>query len=193
MKVLIAAIISETVLVVLALLIQLIFGVAVRWNPGAYELAAGLVLILPPVVANHFLWSYAERTPSSIYHRFSQEIIIPLCRQITLPIALVIAILSGVCEEWFFRGALNGALQSLLGVIPSCIITSIVFALVHFIGSFKRYGAMVPLYTVMGAYLWYVHLATDSLAAVALLHGAYNFTVILLVRSSCTRETRQKH
>jgi len=185
MRVLIAAIISEALLVLLALLTQLIFGVSVRWNPGLWELSLGLCLILPPVVANHFLWGYAKRTPSSVYHRFSQEIIFPLCRQISWPIALIVAILSGVCEEWFFRGSLNQVFLNLLGSPASCLITSILFALIHFIGSFKRYGAMVPLYTLMGIYLWCAHSATDSLAAVALLHGAYNFTVILLVRHSC--------
>jgi membrane protease YdiL (CAAX protease family) len=185
MRILIAAVVSEGILVFLAVLMQLIFNVRVHWNPGLQELGLGLTLVLPPLIGNHFLWKYAERATSSVFNRFSREIILPLCRQITWPIAVVVAILSGICEEWFFRGALNSVMLNALGKVPSCMITSVLFALVHFIGSFKRYGGMVPLYTVMGIYLWYVHNRTDSLAAVALLHGVYNFTVIMLVRRSC--------
>ncbi len=188
MKILIAAVVSEGILVFLAVCLELSFGLTARWNPGLRELGLGLALILPPLTANHFLWKYAERNTSSVFHRFSREIILPLCRQITWPIALVVAILSGICEEWFFRGALNSVVLNSLGTIPSCLITSVLFALVHFIGSFNRYGGMMPIYTVMGIYLWYVHHITDSLAAVALLHGAYNFTVIMLVRRSCSIE-----
>jgi membrane protease YdiL (CAAX protease family) len=184
MKILIAAVVSEGLLVFLAVCLQLSFGLSMRWNPGLCELSLGLALILPPLIGNHFLWKYAECNQSSVFHRFSREVILPLCRQITWQIALTVAILSGVCEEWFFRGALNNLMLNFLGPITSCITTSILFALVHFIGSFNRYGGMVPLYTVMGMYLWYVHYRTDSLAAVALLHGTYNFIVILLVRRS---------
>jgi membrane protease YdiL (CAAX protease family) len=189
MRVLIAAIVSEGVLVAFAALMQLIFAITLEWRISPLALLAGLLLTIPPILANHLLWNHAERHPSSIYHRFSQEVILPLCRQISWPIALAVALLSGICEEWFFRGALNSLCQQHLTPLASCIVTSLLFALVHFIGSFKRYGGMVPIYTAMGTYLWITHYLTDSLAAVALLHAAYNFTVILLVRRSCIQRS----
>lgn len=185
MRVLIAAIVSEGILATFAALMQLIFGNTLEWKFGTRELLLGLFLTIPPILANQFLWGHAERHPSSIYYRFSQEVVLPLCRQITWPIALVVAILSGLCEEWFFRGSLNSFSQQYISPLASCVVTSLLFALVHFIGSFKRYGRMVPIYTAMGAYLWIIHHLTGSLVAVALLHAAYNFTVILLVRRSC--------
>ena len=78
-----------------------------------------------------------------------------------------------------------------LGPIGSCLVTSLLFASVHFIGSFKRYGGMLPLYTAMGVYLWLAHYLTQSLAAVAVLHGLYNFTVILLVKRANARTSTQ--
>jgi membrane protease YdiL (CAAX protease family) len=182
MKILVAALISEGLLVILSLLIQLVFTVKVTWNLSGSALLAGVLLSIPPLAVNHVLWRWADRTPASIYHRFSREVVVPLCRQATPGIALAIAILSGLCEEWFFRGALNSLVVGLMGPLAGCLLTSILFAAVHFIGSFKRYGRMIPLYTVMGIYLWLAHRITNSLSAVAVLHGVYNLLVILVVR-----------
>jgi membrane protease YdiL (CAAX protease family) len=41
---------------------------------------------------------------------------------------------------------------------------------------------MIPLYTAVGGYFWLVYHYTESLAAVAILHGVYNFIVILTVK-----------
>jgi hypothetical protein len=59
MRILIAAVVSEGILVFLAVLMQLIFNVRVHWNPGLQELGLGLTLVLPPLIGNHFLWKYS--------------------------------------------------------------------------------------------------------------------------------------
>jgi membrane protease YdiL (CAAX protease family) len=187
MRILTAAVISEGLLVVFALLLQNALGINSLWNPSYSALLGGLVLTIPPLIANHLLWRYAERTPNSLYYQFSREVIAPLCRQATLPIAVTIAVLSGICEEWFFRGTVGPCCERIFGPLGSCALTSVVFACVHFIGSFKRYGGMIPLYTIMGIYLWTAHRLTGSLAAVALLHGLYNFIVIISVRRTLHR------
>lgn len=182
MKVLVAAIISEGILLVLSLIGQQVFALKLSWPLDIRSLLLGGLLTVPPLIANHLLWEYSERTPSSVYSRFSREVIIPLCSYVNTTIAFVVATLSGICEEWFFRGTLAAVLEDHAGSLVSCFATSFLFAAVHFIGSFKRYGAMIPLYTGMGIYLWCVQRILGSLTSVALLHGLYNFTVICMVR-----------
>lgn len=182
MRILLAAVISEGLLLALALALAYFADLTIEWNWSLYAGAQGLALTVPPLIGNHILWNYSYRNPDSIYGRFSREIIVPLCRHMRLGLAATIAILSGICEEVFFRGSLNYLCIPYLGSIGACIATSILFAAMHFIGNFKRYGGMLPLYIVMGMYLWLAHLYTNSLAAVAILHGAYNFIVMTTVR-----------
>lgn len=182
MRILLAAFISEGILLALSLAISFLFNYPILWNPSWRAIIVGLTLIIPPLIVNNILWRYSETNHGSIFYRFSQEVIIPLCRHITPISAIIVAILSGVCEELFFRGALNSLCTRLVGVELALVSTSLIFAATHFIGSFKRYGAMIPLYTAMGAYLWLVHFYSGSLTAVAVCHGAYNLVVILLTR-----------
>jgi membrane protease YdiL (CAAX protease family) len=182
MRILLAAVISEGILLILSLAISVFAGLPLIWSPSWWAVTVGLALIIPPLLVNNIIWRYSEEHQESIFYRFSQEVIIPLCRQITPATAVVVVILSGVCEELFFRGALNSLCLRLAGVEFAFVVTSLIFAATHFIGSFKRYGAMIPLYTAMGAYLWLVHFYSGSLTAVAICHGSYNLVVILLTR-----------
>ena len=188
--VLIAALVSEGVLCVLALAILRVADLKLLWNVSTWNITLGVLLTIPPLILNSLLWRASERRPHSIYARFSREVITPLCRHMPLPTAAVVAILSGVCEELFFRGALNYFLLKHAGATTALITTSVVFAAVHFIGNFRRYGRMIPLYSLMGAYLWIAHAATGSLASVAILHGLYNFIVIALVRRKLSNSQR---
>jgi membrane protease YdiL (CAAX protease family) len=183
MKILLAAAISEGLLLVFALAAIYLANLNCPWNLTSANVAIGLILALPPLVANHLLWRHSDRYPHSIYGRFSREVVTPLCRNMSLPVAVSVAILSGTCEELFFRGAVNLMLAAYLGTAVACLISSALFAAMHFIGNFRRYGGMLPLYIAMGVYLWFAHHLTDSLASVAILHGVYNFVVIQLVKN----------
>jgi membrane protease YdiL (CAAX protease family) len=180
-RIALVALISEGILAVIALIIAAVSDNALRWSVTQFNLLLGTTAALPPLVLNLYLWRYAERTPQSVFARFSNEVVIPLCRAVDTKTALLLAILSGVCEELFFRGALNAVIIEYGGYLAACLITSTSFAAIHFIGSFKRYGGMIPLYAAIGCYIWLVHHATESLAVVAVLHGVYNFVVILMV------------
>jgi membrane protease YdiL (CAAX protease family) len=191
MRVLVAAVVSEGLLAVGAFLIALVTEQALTWNLTLHTATQGALLTVPPLIMNAILWRYSETHPDSVYGRFSSEIIVPLCRHMNLVTTCIVAALSGSCEELFFRGALNYLCSKHLGVIAACAVTSILFALVHFIGNFRRYGAMIPIYVVVGLYLWGVHYGTHSLAAVAITHGLYNFIVITMVRIKVLRTYRQ--
>lgn len=180
-RIALVALISEGILAAIALIIAEISHNPLSWSPTPLNILLGTILTLPPLLINLYLWRYTERAPESVFARFSNEVVIPLCRAVDTKTALLLAILSGVCEELFFRGALNSVIIEHLGSLAAFLITSLSFAAIHFIGSFKRYGGMVPLYAAIGSYIWLVHQATESLAAVAVLHGVYNFVVIMMV------------
>jgi membrane protease YdiL (CAAX protease family) len=182
MRVLIAAIVSEGLLVIVSVALCALFHIEVAWNPSLRLAALGVLLAAPPLLLNEVLWRFSQRHPGSVYSRFSREIILPLCRQITMPTAVVIAILSGACEELFFRGALNAIARAHLGLLGACLSTSVLFAAIHFVGNFRRFGGMIPLYTIMGAYMWVIAHITDSLFCAAILHGAYNFLAIVRIK-----------
>lgn len=182
MRVLIAALISEGLLVILSVVLCAVGNIEVSWNASMHFAALGALLATPPLLLNEVLWRVSQRHPTSVYSRFSREIILPLCRQISLPTAVAVAILSGACEELFFRGALNAVARTYLGPLGACVSTSVLFAAIHFVGNFRRFGGMIPLYTIMGSYMWAVASLTDSLFCAAVLHGVYNFLAIVRIK-----------
>lgn len=181
------AITSEVALLALAYLLAWLFGVSIEWGTSTTAILIGAVAALPLLVANHLLWRWTQLHPTSIYARFSQEIIVPLCLQVSPFQALLIGIFSGIGEEVLFRGAVNLILISWVGAPLAFIISSVAFAWVHFIGNTKRYGGMIPLYTVVGGALWLVWFFTESLAAAAATHAAYNFCAIVSIRLLANR------
>jgi membrane protease YdiL (CAAX protease family) len=172
------AVSSELALVILSYGIAFLSGLQLRWNLGFFYTWIGLLAAIPLLVGNALLWRWALLNPSSVYARFSREVVVPLCKQIPPRDALIIGVLSGIGEEALFRGALNNLIVSWLGTSVALILTSLAFACVHFIGNFRRYGGMIPLYTAVGALLWVECAVTGSLAAAAITHGFYNFCAI---------------
>ncbi len=182
MRVLLVALISEGLLFVVATLLTQALHLELVWGISSTAAMSGVGLALPPLLLNTIMWERTRRRPDSPYARFSREIIVPLCKHVSIPVAGSIAILSGWCEEYFFRGALSASIALYMGPLPACLISSFLFAAIHFIGSFKRFGAMLPLYMLMGIYIWSAHNLSGSLFCVAVLHGFYNFMAILQVK-----------
>lgn len=182
MKILLAALASEGLLLILATGIVWILNLEISWNPSGEATLLGVGLAALPLVLNSYLWMRTRRYSDSVYARFSKEVIVPLCRQISIPTACSVALLSGWCEEYFFRGALSSAIAHYLGPGVACLVSSLLFAAVHFIGNFRRFGNMIPLYTLMGSYIWIVYYLSNSLFCAAVLHGTYNFAAIVQVK-----------
>jgi membrane protease YdiL (CAAX protease family) len=183
-----AAIVTEGMLVVLSLGIGAVCAVPLTLNFSWRAVSLGVCMALPLLFLNHILWRRSLARPTSVYARFSREVIVPLCQEVTVSMALVIAILSGFAEELLFRGALNTVLEQRAGVLVAALVTSALFAAVHFIGLFKRFGGMIPLYTAVGLYLWLLHYELNSLTAVMVTHGVYNFVAIVLIRYTVRRQ-----
>lgn len=176
------AITSEVALIVVAYVLSWLCGIELSWNPSTTSLTIGVLAAIPLLVGNDLLWRWTQKNPGSVYARFSREIIVPLCREVTPLQALLIGILSGVGEEVLFRGALNLTMARWGGLFFACVVSSIAFAWVHFIGNTKRWGGMIPLYSAVGGALWLVWFLTQSLAAAAATHAMYNFLAIVWIR-----------
>jgi membrane protease YdiL (CAAX protease family) len=189
-SILLVAILSEAVLVLLAYVLAYLFALDIVWNPSLRAVALGVAAAFPLLLGNHLLWRWTQRNPDTVYARFSREVVVPLCRRVTPSQAFWIGVLSGLGEEALFRGSLNLLMMRWGGVWLALIISSIAFAWVHFIGSFKRYGGMIPLYSAVGAVLWLVWFLTDSLAAAAATHATYNFIAIIAIRRLSSRDAR---
>lgn len=183
------AVISEAVLVLIAYVLAYSFSLDIGWNPSPRAFALGVAAAIPLLMGNHLLWRWTHNNPDSVYARFSREVVVPLCRRVTPSQALWIGILSGIGEEALFRGGLNLLLIRTGGLWLALVISSVAFAWIHFIGSFKRYGGMIPLYSAVGGVLWLVWFLTDSLAAAAVTHATYNFIAIISIRRLSNRRS----
>lgn len=96
---------------------------------------------------------------------------LPPAPALFLPLLLRSALVAPLCEEHFFRGYLLGALGR-LGGFGAVAISALVFALAH--------GSNFAVYAVLGALLGALTLRTRSLLAPMIVHGVYNFTLIML-------------
>jgi membrane protease YdiL (CAAX protease family) len=177
-----AALATEGLLVIVSYILTGLFTLHLAWNSSLANLVLGVCCALPLLVGNHLLWRWSLTAPDSVYARFSKQVVVPLCKQVRPPLALLLAVLSGFGEELLFRGALNQIAIANLGWQAAAFLTSLVFAYVHFIGNEKRFGGMIPLYTAVGLYLWGINHLTGSLFCAFVTHAAYNFLAIVWIR-----------
>jgi len=101
-----------------------------------------------------------------------------ISKQDLIGVLFTIAIVAPVVEETLFRGVLYRYLRSRLGVPISIILTSSVFAVVHFI------PVIFPLLFVAGCFLAWVSEKYDSLYPSMFLHFLNNATMVLLLYSA---------
>jgi membrane protease YdiL (CAAX protease family) len=178
-----AAAATEGLLVIVSYIFAGLLEVWPNWNASLTQCALGVALAVPLLIMNELLWRFSLTRPGSVYARFSREVVVPLCKQLTPGLALLVALASGFGEELFFRGVLNQVAIANLGPTAAALITSSLFAYVHFIGNVKRFAGMLPLYSAVGLYLWFVEHYSGSLCAVFVTHAAYNFVTIVRIRN----------
>lgn len=83
---------------------------------------------------------------------------------------LLIAVFGPIMEEFVFRKAIFGYLFDLTGGIGAAVISSLIFAFIHFDGHYL-------LYSVMGFVFCYLYWKTKSIAAPIIAHALMNATV----------------
>lgn len=144
------------------------FPLAERLTPTAGAVALG-------VGAGAALWGTIPLLlRSAAMRRVWDEVLQPFSRTLATRDLVVIALLSGVSEELFFRGIL----------LPEVglVLSSVGFGALH---------ALCAVYfawaTLVGAGFGALALATDSLVAPIVAHAVYNFGALVLVRRAALR------
>jgi len=152
-------------------------------------LAAGVGAVVPLLLLNALIFHPRSGGPWShpVFGRFRREIIEPLCRELTPPAAGIVAITSGVAEEVLFRGALLTALIPPLGAPVAVLVSSVLFAWVHFVTGAREFLPVLLVYIGFGVVLGVIYLTAGGLAPVIVTHALYNFITILLIRRDLRR------
>jgi membrane protease YdiL (CAAX protease family) len=156
-----------------------------HWS--AWELGIGVLVALPMLV----LFAICVRWPVGPLRRikqFTDQIIVPLFRDVAVFDLFGIALLAGLGEEMLFRGVLQAAFtrwmdSPLLGLV----LASLLFGILHAVTTTYLVFA-----TLMGAYLGWVWSTTESLLVVSVAHGLYDFlALVYLVRGAQSSEPEQ--
>ncbi len=146
---------------------------------GGWDVLLGILASLP-MLAGFFLSVWWPIGPLQGIQRFCREVVGPLFRPSAWYELAAIALLAGVGEEALFRGVLQVAVGRWLGVTAGLVAISVLFGLLHLIT--PGYAVIAGL---MGCYLGFLFLVTDSLMASVVAHASYDFiALIYLVRAS---------
>ena len=105
------------------------------------------------------------------------DVLTPLGKSLTIQEISVIAVLSGISEELFFRGVL----QAEIGIIGA----SLLFGLLHPLNV-----SYVIWATSVGCAFGLLYQATGSLLPPMLAHGSYNFAALVYLRYWYQEESR---
>lgn len=94
-----------------------------------------------------------------------------------IPLVFAVCIATGYAEEIFFRSYLFKSIKnSGTGTIPAAIITTLLFGSGHIYEGYYAFAAT----SVIGAFLMLVFIKTKSIHTVAIGHGLYNFSVLMI-------------
>ena len=137
----------------------------------------GLLIPLPIIAVNIVLFCspLTHLKVLSASNRFINNVVKPFINDLSVPAAIIISAAAGIGEELFFRGLL----QTELGLVLS----SLLFSILHFGLAVKEFKFMAFLYFVIGLYFGWFLIITNSLWALCVAHAAYDFIVIVYMRS----------
>jgi len=143
----------------------------IRWS--GLGLAVGVAGTIPLYV----LFLAGRRWPPRWLRgidEFMDREIVGILRQLNLVELIAAALLAGVCEEFLFRGFIQGGLSEWLGVWWGLALASLLFGVSH---------AVTPGYavvaTLIGAFLGWMWIATEDLGAPILTHMLYDGLVLM--------------
>lgn len=180
-SVLAVALISEGALALLALLWAFFAGVRLPLHIDARLVLIGACAAAPLAILN-FLTFFAGARRRTIFRRFVEEVVVPVCAGLTVTDAALVALAAGIGEELFFRGVMNPVLCAFLGAPAGVLLASALFAYAHFIGRAREYRLLIVFYTVFGVYFSCLVLLWSDLTPAIVCHALYNFLAILYVR-----------
>lgn len=179
-----AAFLTESLLLIAALSWAYLREIALPVTPDASTLRQGFLASGPLLVFNFAVFGIlANQGPRyKLYRRFREEVVRPICRNLTPLQALFIALLSGISEEIFFRGVLNQEFAQFLTPLGGAALGSLIFAYIHFIGAAKLFAPVVLFYFLFGLYFSYLTVSSGSLVPAIIAHILNNFLAVILLR-----------
>lgn len=161
-------------------------------------LAIGIISTIPLLLAMSLLSRLVENwTPlqKSLFGEQLQDLqrnfIFPLSRALNDVQILIIALLSGIGEEVFFRGLLLWLLEDISPQTASVICSSLLFALLHFVGNFRRFSRLISVYFIAGIYLSSLYLLYQSILVPITCHACFNLVSLRLNRKRANAERNE--
>ncbi|MEX0595758.1 MAG: CPBP family intramembrane glutamic endopeptidase [Candidatus Paceibacterota bacterium] len=148
-------------------------------------------LTLPLLLLNYLLFI---RFPNQTRKDFLASKVFPLCQILSWPSALLISIMAGVGEELFFRDLVlnlfySNYAHSTWGAILAVLLSSLAFAIIHFIGQIKSSLELICIYTIVGIYFSGIYLYTDSVFICIAVHAIYDFLAIIIYKYTVVRKS----
>jgi membrane protease YdiL (CAAX protease family) len=145
---------------------------AFRWD--GVDALVGVVGTVPPLL----LFAACRRWPIgplAPLDRFLERVVRPLLAPCTLLDLLGISVLAGLGEEMLFRGVLQPVLgrwsgSAWIGLLGAALLFGVMHAATF------TYAVLAA---VMGAYLGWLFQRTDNLLTPVIVHGLYDFVVLL--------------
>lgn len=135
----------------------------------------GLLGTLPLLVI--LIWLNKTSWPPMVKIRgFIDEVVKPTLGQLTVLQLLLLAILAGVAEEYFFRGFLQVWLSGMLGPATGLILASLIFGACHLVTPF--YGIFAA---ILGLYLGGLMMFTGNLWPPVIIHALYDFVALVWI------------
>ena len=146
--------------------------------PGHGKAALWGVLATLPMLAIPIV---VDRVPLRPFRRLRlavDELIVPLFRDCTIVQLAMIALCAGAGEELLFRGLLQDVIADKVsgahGMWLGLVVASLVFGVIHWI---------TPTYAILaglvGLYLGWLFLWSDTLITPIVAHGVYDFLVLI--------------
>lgn len=94
-----------------------------------------------------------------------------------IPLVLISCLVTGYTEELFFRSYLFKSLRNFgAGILPSAVTVNLLFGAGHIYEGYYAFAATA----VIGAFLTFVFVKTKSIHTIAIGHGLYNFSVLMI-------------
>ncbi len=145
-----------------------------RWSPSA--LGLGVAAAVPAWLAVVAMRRSRPRFFEPLL-RLIDELLVPAFARWTRGELLLVSLLAGVGEELLFRGVVQRALESPLGLWPALVVASLIFGAVHAINA--SYAVFA---TLMGIYLGWLWVVSGNLLVPIAAHAAYDFVTLVYLR-----------
>ena len=176
------AVVSEGILLFLALVWIHLRSIPIPLSFSLDALSYTLLTVALMLGVNNLSTKHSSPEKFSLFYTFEYEVLHPLCYNLQIRHVFIVALLSGVCEEIFFRGVLDFELSSLFG-LPGILLSAFIFAFVHFIGAVKKYWPLIFLYTAFGLIFSYLLAISGTLLSCMLCHAIYNSIALVIFRT----------